>query len=128
VTFASAHAKMRPYHPERPNLPPAALRALGVFSNSCIGKRSGLDEGFVHIAPLPVLARLERLDDRVPSVKEVLRSVLILRRIAAADMAADEANAQVDPLLAHLETLLAAVAAGCDIAYLVNMRAGSSHQ
>jgi hypothetical protein len=40
---------------------------------------------------------------------EVLRGVLVLRRVAATDVAAGEAEAEVDPAVAALETLLATV-------------------
>src|SRR5918997_5146636 len=68
-----------------------------------------LDENFVHVAPAPVLAWLERLDYRVACGVEVPGCVLVLARIATSDVSAREALAQVDPRVAHLETLLAAL-------------------
>jgi hypothetical protein len=45
---------------------------------------------------------------------EVLGGVLVLRRVAASDVAALQAKAQMDPGVMHLKALLAALAAGCD--------------
>jgi hypothetical protein len=41
--------------------------------------------------------------------------VLVFRTIAAADVAAGEAQAEVDPVVAHFQALLAALPAGCDV-------------
>src|SRR5271154_6189100 len=79
---------------------------------------------FVHIAPAPVLARLEGLDDRVLGLMEVLGGMLVLGRVAAADVAADEALPQVDPGIAHLEAFLAAFAARFDLANFFYVRTG----
>ena len=51
----------------------------------------------VDIAPEPIFTRLEGLDDRVVSSVEVLCSMLVLRGIAAADVPALGAEAQVYP-------------------------------
>src|SRR6185295_5813383 len=67
-----------------------------------------LHADLVHIAPAPALARLERGDDRVLGRVEVLRGVLVLRVVAAADVAAGAAKAQVQPAIAHLQAFLAA--------------------
>jgi hypothetical protein len=48
---------------------------------------------------------------------KVLRGVLVLRCIAAADVAAGEAQPKMDPHVAQLETLLATPGAG---AYVPN--------
>jgi hypothetical protein len=47
----------------------------------------------VEITPPPVLARLEGLHDRMISCLEMLRCMLVLRGVAAADMAAGQAEA-----------------------------------
>src|SRR6185295_17974645 len=71
-----------------------------------------LHADLVHIAPAPALARLERGDDRMLRRVEMLRGVLVLRVVAAADVAAGAAKAQVQPAIAGPETLLAALGAG----------------
>jgi len=70
---------------------------------------AGSDVVFVHIAPSPILSGLERLHDRVICGVEVLGGVLILRAVATAHMAADEADAKVYPTVAHLQALFAPV-------------------
>jgi hypothetical protein len=54
---------------------------------------------------------------------EVFGGVLVLGRIAATDMAADQAQAQVDPGISHLEAFLATFAAGRDFVDLLYVRA-----
>ena len=49
--------------------------------------------------------------------------VLVLRAVAAADVPARFAEAQVYPSIAYLQTFLAAVRARRDFAYLIQMRA-----
>src|SRR4051794_15254329 len=46
----------------------------------------------VRVAPAPVLARLERLDDRVPNAKRVGTRVPVGRGVAAADVPARQAE------------------------------------
>ena len=73
----------------------------------------------INVAVAPILARFERLDDRMPGCDEVLRGVLILARVAAADVSAATAQSQMHPRIACLQTLLAAMRARRDIADLV---------
>jgi hypothetical protein len=63
---------------------------------------------FVYEAPIPRFARLKRADDRVLRGVEMFRSVAVFRIVAAADVAAGLTQAQVHPLIAHLQALLAA--------------------
>src|SRR5262249_37600842 len=51
---------------------------------------------FVYEAPAPELARLDRLHHRVVGEQEVLRGVPARRRVAAGNMAARQALAQVN--------------------------------
>ena len=59
-------------------------------------------------APRPVLARLERADDRVTGRAGVRARVAVGRVVAAADVAALQADAQVQPEAAGREAVLAA--------------------
>src|SRR3954464_15765680 len=51
----------------------------------------------LHIAPAPVLARLRRADQGMALVVEVAGGVAIRRVVAAADLAAHQALAEMDP-------------------------------
>src|SRR3954447_24003809 len=64
--------------------------------------------GLVYEAPDPLLARLQRADQRVLAAGEVLRRVLVRRRVAAADVPARETETQVHPAVARLEAVDAA--------------------
>jgi len=52
---------------------------------------------------------------------EMFRSVFVFRRIAAADVPADKALAQMHPGVANLQAILTAVRAGRDVSYLVEV-------
>src|SRR5579864_7020893 len=97
------------------------------FENSRIALRR-LQKHLVDVAPAPVLARLEGLDQGMVAVHKVLGGVSVLRVVAAADVAAREAEAEMDPGVAHLQALLAAIAAGGNILNLIEMRARCGHE
>ena len=63
----------------------------------------------VDVAPAPVLAGLERADDRVRRGVVVRSRVAVGRVVAAADVAAGEADPEVQPLAAVAQAILAAV-------------------
>src|SRR5690348_10212412 len=68
--------------------------------------------GVVRVRPEPVLARLEALDDRVAGLGGMLARMLARRGVAAPDVAARRAAAQVEPpALLGREALYAARAA-----------------
>src|SRR5206468_836919 len=60
-------------------------------------------------APRPVLSRLQRSDDRMPAGLRVRRGVAIGRVVAASNVPALQADAQVQPLLAGEKAVLTAV-------------------
>ena len=93
------------------------------FNDFCgITKRSSkLEHYLVDVTPTPVLPWLEGLDNRVIGRVEMLGGVLILRRIAAADMPAFETEAQVYPRIPDSQTILTAIRAGCNSSYVVEM-------
>jgi hypothetical protein len=82
---------------------------------------------FIHKTPAPIFPRLDRLHDRVLCLMEMFGSVLILRRIAAAHVAAGSTEPQVNPGVAHLEAFLAAMGSRLDIAHLIEMCASTVH-
>jgi hypothetical protein len=59
---------------------------------------------------------------------EMFGGVFVLRRVAAADVAALEAHAKVHPGIVHFETFLAAFAAGRDLLDFFLMGAGFGHE
>jgi hypothetical protein len=63
---------------------------------------ASLNAQLVDVTPLPVLARLKRLDDRMSCPVKVFRGVLVLRRVAAPDVPAMQTAAQVHPRIPHL--------------------------
>src|SRR5918998_1179510 len=75
-----------------------------VFPQGC---QASLDEDLVHVAPPPVFPRLEGPHYRVIRRVEMLCGVLVLGRVAAGDVPAGQALAQVYPGVAHLQALLA---------------------
>jgi hypothetical protein len=80
----------------------------------------------VNVAPAPFLARLERLDDGMPARAEVFRRVLVPRAVAAADVTAREAQPQVNPSVARLQTFLTALRARRHFANLIQVLASHS--
>jgi hypothetical protein len=50
-----------------------------------------------------------RSHNRVLGLSEVFRGVFVLRRVAAADVTTNLAKAQMNPRIAHLQTLLASI-------------------
>jgi hypothetical protein len=87
----------------------------------------GLEHQLVDVAPEPIFARFDGLDDGVLRRAEMLGGVLVLGTIAASDVAAEATEAQVNPRVSHLQAFLAAICFGFDIANLVGVSAGFSH-
>src|ERR1051326_8998449 len=75
----------------------------------------------VHVAPHPVLTRLDGAHQRVLGGMEMLARVLVLRRIATADMSTDKAEAQMDPGIADLHAIFADVLIGSGDFDLIGM-------
>jgi hypothetical protein len=82
-----------------------------------------LDGDLVQVAPHPILAFLEGFDEGMFGGVEMRRRVLVFGIIAAADMPADQADAQVDPAIPGFQAVLAARRAGRHVANLVEMGA-----
>jgi hypothetical protein len=70
---------------------------------------------------------LERLDDWVVSGVEVAGGVLVLGGIAAPDVPALKADAQVYPSIPYLQAIFAALRARGDFSYLVKVCAWCGH-
>src|SRR4029453_6431995 len=79
-------------------------RAEAPAVRSCLRPREGDSErDFVHVAPAPVLPRLERADDGVLGRAGVRRGMTVWRGVTAADMAAAETEAQMAPRAADAQ-------------------------
>src|SRR5579885_2383099 len=66
-------------------------------------------DGFIHVAPDPSFTGLNRTDERVLCSMKVLRRVLVLGGVAATDMAALQAQPQVNPAVSHFYAFFADV-------------------
>jgi hypothetical protein len=83
-----------------------------------------LQEKIVFEAPTPVFTWFECLDDRMARAAKMLRGVLVGGVIAAAHVAAAQAQPQVNPPVTRLQTLLTAVR--CErlhVSHLIQVRA-----
>jgi hypothetical protein len=72
---------------------------------------SRLEHHLVDVPPAPVFIRLEGLDKWVIGRVEMLSGVLVLGRIAAANMPTFEAEAQVYPCVPDSQTILTTICA-----------------
>ena len=86
---------------------------------------SGIELDLVHVAPTPILARLERPHDRVPGLTKMRGRVLVWGAVAAAHMPAGHAEPQVHPACADPEAILTPVRASRDFVDLIEMFASS---
>src|SRR2546430_16456270 len=90
----SSHAKRAVHcaamlcHCMKSHSPKTPISARTIQCQRAMGLDSELQRDLVGIAPAPRLARLECRDDRVPGRVVVLGGVLVLRAVAAADVAA----------------------------------------
>src|SRR5438105_7132918 len=82
-----------------------------------------VEKRLVDEAPAPRLARLERPKDRMMRLAKMCARVLVLRIVATADVPAAQAQAQMNPVVAIAQALLAAVGARRHGTNLVEMRA-----
>ena len=81
------------------------------------------DVYLIDVAPDPVFARLQRLNQGMSGLVEMLGRVLARRSVAASHMPADQADAQVHPPTPCLQTLLAPLGVGRNVMDLIQMPA-----
>jgi hypothetical protein len=93
----------------------------------CVSELEGLKEQVIRVAIAPLLARFERLDDRVKCGMKVFGRVLIRRAVATANVAAGFAQSQVHPGVARLQAIFTPLRAGRDRPYLIEVETLSSH-
>jgi hypothetical protein len=77
---------------------------------------------FVNVTPNPVFAGFKRLDQWMLRTMEMFGGVLVFGRVAAADMAARQTQAQMHPFIAALQTFLTPCAGWRNILNLIEMR------
>src|SRR5437899_1970622 len=108
----------------------ASIRAAPTDPRASAGERPGrrLDEQILHVAEAPILARLEAAHHRMLRLVEMLRGVPVGGIVATADMTTLDAEAQMHPLVAARQTLLATVGClGLDVPDLREMLALLGH-
>jgi hypothetical protein len=100
---------------------------MGASSLSFSGyKFTRLD--LVHITPHPGFAGLNGTDQGVLRLVEMLRSMLVLRRIATSNVSTNEAHAQMNPRVSHFDAFLANVSPGCSELDLVEVATFFRHR
>src|ERR687885_2140760 len=87
----------------------AVALALRVMAPNVYGQR--VEEDLVHVAPPPILAGLERLDDRVVGSVKVPGGVFVRRVVATPHVPTDLAEAQMHPGVPDPQAVLTAVRA-----------------
>src|ERR1700733_7401128 len=75
-----------------------------------------IEQNFIHVTPAPAFGRIVAFDDRMSGGVEMLGGMLVGRIVAAADMTATAADAQMQPYAAALQAFLAAERARRDVA------------
>src|SRR5438034_11357117 len=88
------------------------------------GARHRVEHLLVDVAPAPALAGLQGSHHGMPGRAEMLARMAIRRVVAEADVAAYQAQAQVNPGTAHFQALLAAVRRWCHRRDLAQVLAG----
>jgi hypothetical protein len=81
----------------------------------------------VHITPDPGFSRLDGAHERMLGLMKMLCGMLILGRVAARSMPADEAHPQMDPSVADLYAVLTYVLIGLPYFDLVKVSAFLGH-
>jgi hypothetical protein len=85
-------------------------------------------KNLVHITPHPGLTGLDGANQGMLGFVKVFGGVFILRGIAATNVAANEAHAQVNPSIAELNAFLAHMNVGFSYLNFVEVSASFCHQ
>src|SRR5260370_1692537 len=84
-------------------------------------RSSKLEHELVDVTPTPVFTRLEGLDNGVVGRVKMLGGMLILRIVTATDMPAFETEAQGNPAISNLQTILTAICPRVNFFYLITI-------
>jgi len=101
---------------------------FAIFSSLLEGLSPHLEHYLIDVAPAPILSRLEGLNNGMVGRVEMFCGMFVLRGIAAANMPAFQANAQVNPAITGLQTILTSLCAGRDIMNMVKVRTLLCHR
>ena len=88
----------------------------------------GLEHDLVNVAPAPIFTGLEGLDNGMAGCMEMFGSMFVLRGVAAANVPANKALAQVYPGIANFQAILAAISTRRNVSNLVEVRTIRCHQ
>lgn len=91
------------------------------------GSSQRIKHQFIDVAPAPILAKFKRLNNRMARIVEVSRRVFVGRRIAATDVAASHAQAQVQPLVADAKAIFTTAGARRHRPDLIEVRTNLCH-
>jgi hypothetical protein len=105
----------------------AAHLTLAASNSNRVTSSQRLEEEFVNVAPTPFFTRLEGFDDRMARRVKMLGGVFVLRRVAAADVPASFAEAQVHPCVPDFQAILTALRARRDFSDLIEVCAFVHH-
>jgi hypothetical protein len=86
-----------------------------------------IDVDLIDVAPFPIFAGLEGLDNGVIGLVEVPSGVLVFGIIAAADVPARQADAQVNPAIARLQAILTTPCARLNLVNHIQVRTLLAH-
>ena len=84
-------------------------------------------QDFVNVTPAPAFGRIIGFDDRVIGCMKMLRRVAVGRLIAATDMTAGSADAQMQPWIVQLQAFFAPKGTGNNVANSRQMPAALCH-
>jgi hypothetical protein len=86
-----------------------------------------LEHDLVEVAPHPIFAWFDGTDDRMFDRVKMLGGMFVLGTVAATDMSARQTQPQMNPTVAHLQALFAALGLGFDGTNLIGMGTNFSH-
>lgn len=94
---------------------PCELLAPPSVSGASEGPIRGIEDTLIEVTPAPILAWLERLDDRMICCVEVAGGMAIRGLVATPDVTADHAQPEMDPPATDPQAVFAPLSAGRDL-------------
>lgn len=114
------------------NMPPFAVLLVascpvGAAIDGLVSDLEFAGFNLVDITPYPRLTWFDRTNQGMLHLLEMLRRMLVFRRVAAAYVSADKTQSQVNPSVSHFHALFADVRFGCFNFDLIEVRASVVH-